>query len=199
MAGNEHQLGRRLIEPDAAYRVVAPVPLVKGHLTRGRQNLTSRPDGDLRGLLGREDLDQQIKESRPADLADPQVADVRHDVIPDVDLAINGPTELADLADLDGQLAPQPDLAALLADRMPQHVVRLAALAATLTSQQVTHYRAGASDGAPETANRLAVCREEEPDPAFGFIENVQPVTDPNTLADQNGEFEELLNWGVGR
>ena len=39
------------------------------------------------------------------------------------------------------------------------------------------------------------VCREEEPDPAFGFVEHVQPVTDPDTLADLNGEFEELLSW----
>jgi uncharacterized protein (TIGR04141 family) len=39
------------------------------------------------------------------------------------------------------------------------------------------------------------VCREEEPDPAFGFIENVQPATDPDTLANLNGEFEELLSW----
>jgi uncharacterized protein (TIGR04141 family) len=39
------------------------------------------------------------------------------------------------------------------------------------------------------------VCREEEPDPAFGFVEHVQPVSDPDTLADLNAEFEELLGW----
>ena len=49
-----------------------------------------------------------------------------------VDLAITtGPAELADLASLALQLAPQLDLAAPLADRMPEHSVRLAALAAT--------------------------------------------------------------------
>ena len=39
---------------------------------------------------------------------------------------------------------------------MPEHSVRLAALAATLTSQQVTQYRAGAIDGQPDAASRLA-------------------------------------------
>ena len=39
---------------------------------------------------------------------------------------------------------------------MPEHSVRLAALAATLTSQQVTQYRADALDGEPDAANRLA-------------------------------------------
>jgi uncharacterized protein (TIGR04141 family) len=39
------------------------------------------------------------------------------------------------------------------------------------------------------------VCREEEPDPALEFVEHVQPVADPDTLADLNGEFEELLGW----
>ena len=64
-----------------------------------------------------------------------------------VDLAITGPAELADLASLALQLAPQPDLAAALASQMPEHSVRLSALAATLTSQQVTHYRAGTGKG----------------------------------------------------
>ena len=74
-----------------------------------------------------------------------------------VDLAITtGPAELADLASLALQLAPQPDLTAPLADRMPGHSVRLAALAATLTSQQVTQYRANALSGEPDAANRLA-------------------------------------------
>ncbi len=53
----------------------------------------------------------------------------------------------AELASLALHLAPQPDLAASLADQMPQHSVQLAALAAALTSQQVTHYRAATVDG----------------------------------------------------
>ena len=74
-----------------------------------------------------------------------------------VDLAITtGPAELADLASLALQLAPQPGLAAPLAGQMPEHSVRLAALAATLTSQQVTQYRADALGGEPDAANRLA-------------------------------------------
>jgi hypothetical protein len=74
-----------------------------------------------------------------------------------VDLAITtGPAELADLASLALQLAPQPALAASLADRMPEHSVRLAALAAALTSQQVTQNRADALGGEPDAANRLA-------------------------------------------
>jgi hypothetical protein len=63
--------------------------------------------------------------------------------------------ELADLASLAVQLAPQLDLAAPLAKQMPDHSVRLAALAATLASQRVTQDRA-ATDGQPDTANRLA-------------------------------------------
>ena len=62
--------------------------------------------------------------------------------------------ELADLASLALQLTPQPELAARLADQMPDRSVRLAALAATLASQQVTHYRAGAIDGQPDAGNR---------------------------------------------
>ena len=74
-----------------------------------------------------------------------------------VDLAVTtGPAELADLASLALQLAPQPDLAAPLADQMPEHSVRLAALAATLTSQQVTQHRAGISDGEPDAPDRMA-------------------------------------------
>jgi tetratricopeptide (TPR) repeat protein len=74
-----------------------------------------------------------------------------------VDLAVTADhAELADLASLALQLAPQPGLAASLADQMPRHSVRLAALAATLTSQQVTHCRAGTIDGQPDAANRLA-------------------------------------------
>ncbi len=63
---------------------------------------------------------------------------------------------LADLASLALQLAPQPGLAAPLADQMPEHSVQLAALAATLTSQQVTQYRTGMIDGGPDAAERLA-------------------------------------------
>ena len=74
-----------------------------------------------------------------------------------VHLAIaDGHPELADLASLALQLAPQPDLAAPLVDQMPEHSVRLAALAATLTSQQVTQYRADALSGEPDAASRLA-------------------------------------------
>ena len=74
-----------------------------------------------------------------------------------VDLAVTaGHAELADLASLALQLAPQPGLAAPLADQMPEHSVQLAALAATLTSQQVTQYRADALDGEPDAASRLA-------------------------------------------
>jgi hypothetical protein len=60
------------------------------------------------------------------------------------------------LASLALQLTPRPDLAAPLADQMPQHSVRLAALAATLTSQQVTQYRADAIGGEPDAASRVA-------------------------------------------
>ena len=49
--------------------------------------------------------------------------------------------ELADLASLGLQLAPQPKLAPPLVKKMPADSVRLAALAATLTSQQVDEYR----------------------------------------------------------
>jgi Tetratricopeptide repeat len=74
-----------------------------------------------------------------------------------VDLAVTaGHADLADLASLALQLAPQPGLAASLAGQMPEHSVQLAALAATLTSQQVTLYRAGAIDGQPDAADRLA-------------------------------------------
>ena len=68
-----------------------------------------------------------------------------------------GPAELADLASLALQLAPQRELAATLADQMPDHSVQLAALAATLASQQVTHYRAGTIDGELDAASRLAM------------------------------------------
>ena len=67
-----------------------------------------------------------------------------------------GHAGLADLASLALQLAPQPGLAAQLAGQMPEHSVQLAALAATLTSQQVTQYRAAAIDGQPDAADHLA-------------------------------------------
>jgi tetratricopeptide (TPR) repeat protein len=74
-----------------------------------------------------------------------------------VDLVITGHPELADLASLALQLAPQPGLAADLADQMPRvHSVQRAALAATLASQQVTQYRADALGGDPDAASRLA-------------------------------------------
>ena len=68
----------------------------------------------------------------------------------------SAPAELADLASLALQLAPQPGSAAQLADRMPEHSVRLAALAAILTSQQVTQYRADMAAREPDAASRLA-------------------------------------------
>ena len=68
----------------------------------------------------------------------------------------SGHAGLADLVDLALQLAPQPSLAAELAGQMPEHSVQLAMLAATLTSQQVTHYRAAAIGEEPDAARRLA-------------------------------------------
>ena len=74
-----------------------------------------------------------------------------------VDLAVTADrADLADLASLALQLAPQPGLAVPLAGQMPEHSVRLAALAATLSSQQVTQNRADARDGEPDAASRLA-------------------------------------------
>jgi tetratricopeptide (TPR) repeat protein len=74
-----------------------------------------------------------------------------------VDLAITGHPELADLISLALELAPQPGLAAELADQMPAvHSVQLAALAATLAGQQVTQYRADALGGDTDAASRLA-------------------------------------------
>ena len=76
--------------------------------------------------------------------------------ITDLALTRDEPTEMADLASLALQLAPQPGLAAPLASQMPKHSVRLAALAATLTGQKVAQYRADALGGEPDAANRLA-------------------------------------------
>ena len=80
------------------------------------------------------------------------------DHLPDLlTAAIDAPAgRLPDLLDHALQLVPQPGLAAPLADQMPHHSVQLAALAATLTSQQVTHYRAGTIDGQLDADNRLA-------------------------------------------
>ena len=64
--------------------------------------------------------------------------------------------ELADLASLALQLAPQPGQAAQLVGQMPKRSVRLASLAATLSSQQVTQYQADAISGEPDAADRLA-------------------------------------------
>jgi Tetratricopeptide repeat len=72
--------------------------------------------------------------------------------------AIDAPAgRLPDLLDRALQLAPQPDLAAQLADQMPEHSVQLAALAAALTSQQVTHYQAGVAHGELDAASDLAM------------------------------------------
>ena len=81
------------------------------------------------------------------------------DHLPDLlTAAINAPAgPLPDLLDRALQLAPQPGQAAELADQMPPvHSVQLAALAATLTSQQVTQYRADALGGDPDATSRLA-------------------------------------------
>jgi tetratricopeptide (TPR) repeat protein len=74
-----------------------------------------------------------------------------------VDLAITADrAELADLASLALQLAPQPRLAVELAEKMPENSVRLAAVTATLTSQQVTQHRADTLGGEQDAASRLA-------------------------------------------
>jgi tetratricopeptide (TPR) repeat protein len=80
------------------------------------------------------------------------------DHLPDLlTAAIDAPAgRLPELLDQALQLAPQPGLAAQLADQMPEHSVQLAALAATLTSQQVTHYRAATITGKPDAAGHLA-------------------------------------------
>ena len=90
------------------------------------------------------------------------------DHLPDLlTAAIDAPAgRLPDLLDLALQLAPSPELAATLAGQMPEHSIRLAALAATLTSQQVTQYRADARGGEPDAASRLAEVAEQPVDPA---------------------------------
>jgi Tetratricopeptide repeat len=74
-----------------------------------------------------------------------------------VTAAIDTPTgRLPDLLDHALQLAPQPALAAALADQLPEHSVQLAALTATVMSQQVTYYRAGTARGEPDAVGGLA-------------------------------------------
>jgi len=45
------------------------------------EDLACRADRDLRSFLGGEDIDQQVEERFPVDLADPEMADVRDDVV----------------------------------------------------------------------------------------------------------------------
>ena len=80
------------------------------------------------------------------------------DHLPDLlTAAIDAPaSRLPDLIDRALQLAPQPRQAAQLAGQMPHYSVRLAALAATLTSQTVTQFRADARSGEPDAVDRLA-------------------------------------------
>ena len=81
MAGDEHRFSGRMLEPDASYGVVVPVPLIECHLAHGRQDLARRAYRDLRGFLGGENIDQQVEKRFPVHLADPQVTDVRDDVV----------------------------------------------------------------------------------------------------------------------
>src|SRR5580704_18093383 len=74
-------LAGRMLEPDAAYGVVVPVTLIECHLAHGGEDLACRADRDLRGFLGGEDIDQQVEERFPVNLADPELADVRDDVV----------------------------------------------------------------------------------------------------------------------
>ena len=71
--------------------------------------------------------------------------------------AVDRPSSrLPDLLDLALTRCPQPEAAAELVGQLPERSTGLAALAATLTSQQVTQYRADTSDGEPDAASRLA-------------------------------------------
>ena len=110
-----------------------------------------------------------------------------------------GRTGLADLASLGLQLAPQPGLAAQLAEQMPEHSVHLAALAATLASQRVTHYRAGTVDGDPDAADRLAVSLNDlslrladvgEVEEALAAIEEAVTIYRELDAADDQGTFQ---------
>ena len=81
------------------------------------------------------------------------------DHLPDLlTAALDAPAgRLPDLLDRALELAPQLSQAAPLAGQMPEYSVLLAALAATLTSQQVTRYRLEAIDGDLDAASRLAM------------------------------------------
>ena len=71
--------------------------------------------------------------------------------------AVDRPSSrLPDLLDLALTHCPQPEAAVTLVSQLPERSTGLAALAATLSSQQVTQYRAGARDGEPDAADRLA-------------------------------------------
>jgi tetratricopeptide (TPR) repeat protein len=71
--------------------------------------------------------------------------------------AVDSPSSrLPDLLDLALTHCPQPEAAVTLVSLLPERSTGLAALAATLTSQQVTQYRADAVDGEPDAASRLA-------------------------------------------
>ena len=122
----------------AAARLAAGQPWEAGLLTQMLAELT-------RGAPNQPAVQVALKELLAAAL--PRI----------VRLAVTtGLAELADLASLALQLAPQPGPAAQLAEQMPRYSVQLAALGATLASQQVTHYRAGTIGGKPATAGRLA-------------------------------------------
>ena len=72
--------------------------------------------------------------------------------------AVDSPAgRLPDLLDLALTYCPQPAAAVTLVSQLPERSTGLAALAATLTSQQVTQYRAGARGGEPDAADRLAI------------------------------------------
>ena len=71
--------------------------------------------------------------------------------------AVDRPSSrLPDLLDLALTHCPQPEAAVALVSQLPERSTGLAALAATLTSQQVTQYRADALGGEPDAASRLA-------------------------------------------
>jgi hypothetical protein len=70
--------------------------------------------------------------------------------------AVDRPSSrLPDLLDLALPHSPQPEAAVALVSQLPERSTGLATLAATLTSQQVTQYRAGARGGEPDAADRL--------------------------------------------
>ncbi len=72
--------------------------------------------------------------------------------------AVDSPSSrLPDLFDLALTHCPQPEAAVTLVSQLPERSTGLAALAATLTSQQVTQYRVDARGGEPDAASRLAM------------------------------------------